>query len=784
MEKLNTVTAMTETVDTKQNPLLLTANVTEGNSELATTKHSIASDIVSKEPQNVNLSEHLEDFKNRNVWVCWKNETFQDGKKTKIPYNANNGEKARSNDTSTWCDYKTADTAYNHYEKYDGIGFMFADGFGGIDIDDHHSEQQQGNKNANEILELFKGTYIERSPSGNGYHIIFKVDKDSVPVDENGKWNDEFYKKNPHNELECYIGGFTNRYFTFTGNKCSNGEYITDQTEQFLIFLSKHMRKSDFQKKQEKQSNCNLSVATPKNLSIDDILQKAREAKNGYKFCALYDYGDISSYNNDDSSADLALCNILAFWLYNYGGEQAIDYAFRQSKLYRDDKWGKRADYRNSTISKAISMCDGKFYDQNQKPNKPEMRNTTQDKNNNNGKKSKPYFKIESLESELKKLEYEVKFNQMDNSINFFKSKGIMSNQEANDIPTLLFSDLCDKYTGIRLDYVGKYLNVIAKRNKYNPVLDLFNANQWDKQDHLTKVYDVLGIAEDDVLSRTLLLKWFWQGHALLRNNEVNPFGADGVLVLTGEQGIGKTSFFRQMAIKSEFFRDGQKINGKDKDTARRCITTWIAELGELDATFGSAQISDLKAFITKALDEYRLPYASKDEQAARRANLAATVNVKKGDGFLVDTTGNRRFWTVPVQEINLVKLSEIDALQVWLQVWEQHAKNNLQGFRLTYEEREQLNKRNRRYERRIKAEDEILDILENARNRNLLFEYMTVTKFKEGHNSLKNYSVRQISIALDKIGIEQERKSIDGKQDRYRLLPTEFIKSDDFKNL
>ena len=400
----------------------------------------------------------------------------------------------------------------------------------------------------------------------------------------------------------------------------------------------------------------------------------------------------------------------------------------------------------------------------------------------NDDKQKKPYFKIESLERELGERGIEIKFNLITNSNEFFKNNKKISKKEQNNIPTILYSDLCDKYRGnMSVSLIGLYLNAISSKNKYNPVLDLFNANKWDRQDHLTQVYDVLGITEDDVLSRTLLLKWVWQGHALLRNNEVNPFGADGVLVLTGKQGIGKTSFFAHMAIKSDFFRDGQKIKSADKDTSRRCITTWIAELGELDATFKAADISDLKAFITKKFDEYRLPYGREDEQSARRANLAATVNE---DTFLVDQTGNRRFWTIPINKINLNGLRNIDALQVWLQVWEQYAKHDLQGFRLTDEEQDMLSRRNGKHEKTIKSEDEILDILEEAKNKNLAFKYMTVSEFKEKYPRLKNYTTVQIGKALDKLGIKLEKKRIDGSPSRVRYLPDIFIKSEDFNNL
>ena len=178
-----------------------------------------------------------------------------------------------------------------------------------------------------------------------------------------------------------------------------------------------------------------------------------------------------------------------------------------------------------------------------------------------------------------------------------------------------------------------------------------------------------------------------------------------------------------------------------------------------------------LKAFITKSFDEYRLPYGREDEQSARRANFAATVN---GDKFLIDKTGNRRFWTVSIESIDLNGLQEINALQVWLQVWEQYAKHNLQGFRLTKTEQELLALKNKGCEKGIKGEAEVLDILsiaEQAGN-GYTMEYITVSQFKQENDILKGYSVEQLGKVLDNLGITRGNKRIDGKMQRVRLLP------------
>lgn len=86
-------------------------------------------------------------------------------------------------------------------------------------------------------------------------------------------------------------------------------------------------------------------------LTDDEIVERAKSAKNGDKFARLW-AGDISGYSSA-SEAELALCSMLAFWT---GGDAAqIDRLFTRSQLMRD-KWN-RADYRARTIQKAVEGC-------------------------------------------------------------------------------------------------------------------------------------------------------------------------------------------------------------------------------------------------------------------------------------------------------------------------------------------------------------------------------------------------------------------------------------------
>lgn len=678
----------------------------------------------------------MNDLKKQSVWICWQYETDKDGRPTKIPYNAKTGGKAMSNNRQSWSDYQTA---FSACKKYDGMGFMFADGICGIDIDgaDGHTKS---NPLQNEILQLFEGTYIERSPSGSGFHILFRCDMSRIPktTDKDGKikLDTRYYQKNKSNELECYFSGLTNRYFTYTGDRVSDTENITDKTEEVLYFLEKYMYKGG------------------KRLS-ENIIDIARKAKNGTKFIALYDRGDISAYNNDESSADIALCNMLAFYLQ--GDINAIDTAFRGSALYRQ-KW-ERTDYREATISNAIALCGGEYYKGRGRPRKEPQKDDTDD-----------LFTPEVLSDYLTENGVTVRLNDVTQSIDIEGMQGESQERLHSNISAILYSELQGNFKRCNIQIISAYLDIIASRNRYNPVIELLNSYDYDGRDYLSELYSILHIADNDELSRTLIKKWLWQSISLLHNDETEPFGADGVLVITGRQGIGKTSLFRKLALKPQFFKEGVCVDFRDKDTYIRALSCWIAEMGEIESTFRS-DIERLKAFITNSVDEYRRPYGRDSIRAIRRTSLCGTCN---SDEFLIDSTGNRRFLTVQIDKIDLDRLRDFNAVMLWKQI-EQMALNDIQGFRLTQAEQKQLAERNANHEKKLKGENEIEDILNQSDNARYKIEwlYMTVTDFKQLYpDELRAYSSAQIGKVLDKMGYNAEIRKIDGKTQRLRVLP------------
>ena len=139
-----------------------------------------------------------EERKELDQWVCWKKSLGPDGKLKKIPYDPKTGEFAKANIPGTWADYETAAAAANNY---DGIGFEFLNGGNlfGIDLD-HVIKDGVINPIAKEIIDTMD-SYTERSPSGQGVHILAKG---TIPDKDRRK---DF--------IEMYSDG---RYFTITGN--------------------------------------------------------------------------------------------------------------------------------------------------------------------------------------------------------------------------------------------------------------------------------------------------------------------------------------------------------------------------------------------------------------------------------------------------------------------------------------------------------------------------------------------------------------------------------------
>lgn len=247
------------------------------------------------------------------------------------------------------------------------------------------------------------------------------------------------------------------------------------------------------------------------------------------------------------------------------------------------------------------------------------------------------------------------------------------------------------KEVGMDCAYHREYLALLADKNQYNPVLNWIESRPWDGYTRLPDLYATIK-ATNEKAKECFIFRWLVGAIALA----CSPNGIDssGILVLQGNQGLGKTWWFRKL-VPSEFLpnitRADASINPHDKDSVNQAITYWLVELGELDATFKRSEIAALKSFITREFDIFRRPFMPTDSKFPRRTAFMASVNPKQ---YLTDETGNRRFWTIECEEIN--SYYEIDMQQLWAEVYEKWT--NGASHQLTEEEKSLITEINKEH--------------------------------------------------------------------------------------
>lgn len=278
-------------------------------------------------------------------WVCWR--AVPDPKShsgvSKRPVNPRTGGNAQSNNPETWADFDTACNAAQS-RGLAGIGFMFSNTpFFGVDIDDRPLD-------APEVQEILTGipSYAELSQSGHGIHILCKG---TLP----GRGFN-----NHDTGVEMYENG---RFFVVTGNRVSEERHIIDCTEQVKPFYERH----DTHKK---KAAATAPAAVPTGsapaalpafgeLTANEVINKALNSRQGQLFGKLLS-GDTTGYKSQ-SEADMAFCNMLAFWT---GRNPALmDEIYRLSGLMRE-KWERHQNgstYGAITIQKAIDECKSAY---------------------------------------------------------------------------------------------------------------------------------------------------------------------------------------------------------------------------------------------------------------------------------------------------------------------------------------------------------------------------------------------------------------------------------------
>lgn len=613
---------------------------------------------------------------------------------------------------SNWTDINTAIKMANMYGDSYGVGFVLTkdDPFWFLDIDNCMIESEGKSiltPLAKELINQLPYAAKEISSSRKGVHII---GSGNVPAHgcKNTELGIEFYNEVRFIALTGYhatgdagfdcsaiLPSIINKYFSLN---CNSGISST---------------RKKYQQHWDKQVQLGTHPEWSGPLDDDQLLQIMLQSKspqnsneiNYPSFADLFNNDDTiySFYDGDLSRIDFALAKKLAFATGN--NCIRMENFMQRSRLREDDrsKWDDREDYLKRTILEACSQ-QKKFYNQNHKPapvvtlgigktlgvsHYPQL----------NLMRTKPLNTHENLNFLLDFLNIKVRWNDMSRT-----REVIIPNFPgfSDDLENLTLNEIINLATinHMPTSRIDEHLNSLAQRNHYHPIVDCIISKPWDGVSRFNPFIKTLRTTNDE-FSHVLIRKWMLAAIAAVFSEKGFPL--QGVLVLQGKQNIGKTRWVKSLdPINCKAVKEGALLDPSNKDSLITCACYWIVELGELDATFRKSDIARIKSHITSEVDIVRFPYARKNSRLTRRTAYVATVNESR---YLIDDTGNRRWWTMEILQIDLNH--GLDMQQVWAEVY--HCWKQGETPWLSQHEINQLNQLNMEFEQLDPFEEKIL---------------------------------------------------------------------------
>lgn len=231
-----------------------------------------------------------------------------------------------------------------------------------------------------------------------------------------------------------------------------------------------------------------------------------------------------------------------------------------------------------------------------------------------------------------------VYFGQLD-----WRAEGDTLGEWSDKDDSALRSYLHMKY---RLRNKGDYedgFNMALFENSWNPLVSRLNALEWDGVPRIDEAMTyLLGVEKNEY--NLAVFRYFLQGAVHRAYDPGCKF--DNMIVLIGNQGDGKSTFFKFLALNEEWYTDNFNFRDtKNKATIEYMAGKWILEMGEMDVMKkDNVTSNELKAFISSQADDYRTPYEKRPQRRPRQCVFCGTSNDKN---FLKDRTGNRRYFPI-----------------------------------------------------------------------------------------------------------------------------------------
>jgi Virulence-associated protein E len=438
--------------------------------------------------------------------------------------------------------------------------------------------------------------------------------------------------KNTKLNIEIYD---RDRYFTVTGNVFTDPDGWTledlfkdDQGNLAIVYHDLFSAQSNG------QANGQHVTSRHVDTSDEELLEVARKAKNGAQFTALYDRGDTSGYGNDDSSADMALMNHLAFWTGSDGDR--MERLFGLSALGQRKKWTDRPDYRRHTVEAALRDCT-QVYRGNGRPR------TANGKAPKPARSAGPTDPITKANGEWRSCIHNSKLWLENPSRNFkIRHDTFPQNILVND--ELLSDELIINLTAqieaeTRAVWTPAHTRGgvidLACRNQFSSLTTWLDRLKWDGIGRIDDFFVDHWDCDRDDYSAACARVFFLSAVARAFKPGCQ---ADVMVVLIGEQGLCKSTGMAALCPREEWFTDDLP-DLSDRKPAECLRGKWIVEFSEFNR-INRASLESVKSFLTRRVDRYRPPYDRIPKDFPRVCVFVGTTN----DTRPLQDTENRRF--------------------------------------------------------------------------------------------------------------------------------------------
>lgn len=675
-------------------------------------------------------------------------ENYKNGLIDKNPKNCRTGGNAQADNPKTWVQFEDA-LAKVRDGTYMALGWeMGLEPAGLVTIDLDHCINEKGilDPRARAIVSA-ANSYTEVSQSGHGLHIILEGKQ---PGDRHKKGCVEMYENvhyiiltgniyMDHKEISAnqkLIDAVYDHYLSDT----KQGEIMTFFKEKKNAAGSgEKVEKSGGAQKKDRETTELMSpvrdlvtvetvasTSKAKNyitdaLSTNDIVgifSKGR-GKNGKKLQSMFAGKWEDAGYSDQSAADQAFCNALAF--YTRKNAAQMDEVFRTSGLMRP-KWdekhsGSGKTYGEMTIEKAISGCKVEYGERSEFPvvdadDKP-------------------------LKSAWENIAYLLKCWKLRVRYNVLTRKIEINGKPVDDldiIATKLWGKCNKAGLGVNLSDVRAHLPVVAAEDAYNPWAEYLNRcwGSWDRQSRLDQMADgfILDnrVPQNKTMVKLFLTKFLVQA-CQLAFNSYGRTRPQVVLVLTGAGNIGKTGFAEYvMREVPDLLLIGASIEPDRKDSVMRATEFALVEMGELPRSLKAKD--SLKAFLTSGSDTLRKPYGHGNQTFPRLTSYIATTNDLE---ILLDDygAGDRRYLCIALERFNWDVIDNICPGQLWGEAMKLAFEDKV-PYWLSPGECKAINKHNLHFKKQSSYELAIMDRLDWKTN-SQSWKQVTATSLCEG---------------------------------------------------